>query len=63
MSGSNLTNQNGVYGTKGIASTSNILGARFLTSSWIDSQNNIWVFGGFGYDKVGTRTVSKMLNK
>jgi hypothetical protein len=54
VSGSNLINQNGNYGTKGIANSSNIPGARFFAVSWIDSNDAIWLFGGFGYDSVGS---------
>ena len=50
ISGSNSDNQNGIYGTKGIASSSNIPGARLGSISWIDSNNNLWLFGGEGYD-------------
>jgi N-acetylneuraminic acid mutarotase len=37
----------GVYGAKGVASTSNTPGARTSMCTWIDSSDNIWVFGGF----------------
>ena len=50
ISGSNTTDQNGIYGTNGIANISNIPGARYESISWIDSNNNLWLFGGFGYD-------------
>ena len=49
ISGSNSIDQNGVYGTKGISNISNIPGARFYSISWIDSNNNLWLFGGKGY--------------
>ena len=50
ISGSNSANQNGIYGTKGIASISNIPGARVNSISWIDSNNTLWLFCGLGYD-------------
>jgi hypothetical protein len=48
MSGSNLINQNGVYGTQGIIAPGNIPGARTSMSGWIDPNGNLWFFGGFG---------------
>ncbi|NTV79808.1 MAG: hypothetical protein HGA24_00065 [Candidatus Aminicenantes bacterium] len=48
VSGSDLAIQPGVYGTKGIASPSNVPGARDGAVSWLDSQGNLWLFGGFG---------------
>jgi hypothetical protein len=59
MSGSNTTNAMGVYGTLGIASVSNVPGARGSESggaglSWTDKSGNLWLFGGFGYDSTGT---------
>ena len=49
ISGSNYINQYGIYGTKGI-SISAIPGGRYYSISWIDSNNNLWLFGGSGYD-------------
>lgn len=49
VSGSNTNSQSGTYGTKGIASSSNIPGARMGAVSWIDSQGRLWSFGGWGY--------------
>ena len=50
ISGNNARNQVGVYGTKGIPSSSNIPGAREYPGMVIDSSNNIWIFGGHGLD-------------
>jgi Galactose oxidase, central domain len=41
---------NGVYGTQGVGSTSNLPGGRWGATSRLDSSGNLWVFGGFGYD-------------
>lgn len=49
VSGNNARNQKGVYGTKGIGSTSNVPGARFGSVSWVED-DTLWLFGGFGYD-------------
>jgi Galactose oxidase, central domain/Kelch motif len=35
-----------VYGTQGVASTSNTPGPRENAVSWIDSSGNLWLFGG-----------------
>jgi hypothetical protein len=47
VSGSSTVNQTGVYGTQGTASAGNVPGARGWSSSWIDSSNNLWLFGGW----------------
>jgi len=36
----NTVNASGVYGTQGTASASNVPGARYSASSWIDSSGN-----------------------
>jgi N-acetylneuraminic acid mutarotase len=54
VNGSNTSDQVGIYGTKGVAAASNIPGARSNSVSWIDSSNNLWLFGGYGYDSAGT---------
>ena len=54
ISGNNIINQKGIYGTKGIASSSNIPGARYSSISWIDSNNNLWLFGGIGFATSGS---------
>ena len=47
MGGSNTTNQQGVYGEKGEASTANIPGARSGAVGWYDSsQEEFWMFDG-----------------
>ncbi len=46
VSGSNLENAAGVYGTLGTASASSIPGSRYSSVSWIDSSGNLWLFGG-----------------
>ncbi|MGA2832494.1 MAG: hypothetical protein ABSE55_05440 [Terracidiphilus sp.] len=45
--------QSGVYGTLGIAASSNIPGGRVSAMSWIGSSGNLWLFGGHGYDSTG----------
>ena len=52
ISGSNLTDTIGRYGTRGVASPENIPGSRVICATWIDLQENLWFFGGFGYSSV-----------
>ena len=54
ISGGSADNASGVYGTQGTAAASNVPGARYAASSWIDSSGNLWLFGGYGYDSTGS---------
>jgi N-acetylneuraminic acid mutarotase len=54
VSGASIVNQYGVYGTIGIASSSNTLGARGWSSTWADSNGTFWLFGGYGYGGSGS---------
>jgi hypothetical protein len=51
MSGSNLTNQIGIYGTKGVPSQSNVPGGMLGSISWVDNEGSFWIFGGYDYSK------------
>jgi N-acetylneuraminic acid mutarotase len=42
--------QAGVYGKLGVAAAGNVPGARMGAVGWTDSSNNLWLFGGIGYD-------------
>jgi len=53
VSGSSVVSQCGVYGTIGVASSSNTPGARELSATWTDSNGTLWLFGGYGYDSSG----------
>ncbi len=53
VSGSNLRNITGTYGTKGIANNANAPGGRASAAGWIDASSNLWLFGGWGYDSTG----------
>jgi len=55
MGGSNTLNQNGIYGTLGVASADNVPGARSNSVTWVDRAGNFWIFGGFGFDSNGTK--------
>ncbi len=53
MSGTNTINQPGSYGTKGSPAPTNMPGARYRAVSWVDSDGNLWFFGGYGTDANG----------
>lgn len=48
VSGSNIKNQPGSFGTRGVPDPSNVPGARCESVSWIDSSGKLWLFGGSG---------------
>jgi len=48
VSGSDVTNQLGTYGTRGTAAMSNVPGGRGGTADWTDASGNLWLFGGYG---------------
>jgi N-acetylneuraminic acid mutarotase len=54
VSGMNATGQLGSYGTKGIASPSNVPGSRSTAVARMDPQGKLWLFGGFGVDSAGS---------
>ena len=58
VSGSELANQSGVYGTQGLESTSNVPGAREASASWIDANRNFWIFGGLNTSTPSARASS-----
>jgi Kelch motif/Galactose oxidase, central domain len=45
LSGSNSTNQTGIYGTQGSTSASNMPGARYSSMTWVFN-NKLYLFGG-----------------
>ncbi|MGA2344933.1 MAG: hypothetical protein ABSF93_02935 [Candidatus Sulfotelmatobacter sp.] len=51
MGGSSVANQNGSYGTLGVADSNNFPGARNSAAVWKDASGNVWMFGGAGYDE------------
>jgi N-acetylneuraminic acid mutarotase len=54
VSGNNERDQVGIYGTKGVADSNNVPGGRSRHFSWIDSDDNLWLFGGYGYNDTTT---------
>ncbi|MCK7480551.1 MAG: galactose oxidase [Candidatus Moduliflexus flocculans] len=53
MSGSMNADQTGIYGTKGTADPANVPGARYRPASWLGSDGDLWLFGGYGRDAIG----------
>ncbi len=54
MGGGSATSPSGVYGILGKPAAGNIPGDRTRASGWTDSSGNFWLFGGTGFDSVGT---------
>ncbi len=48
MKGSNSVNQAGTYGPLYVALPFTTPGARYGGVTWVDSNNDLWLFGGFG---------------
>jgi hypothetical protein len=53
VGGSQSVNQFGVYGTQGVPSPKNVPGARSGAMTWIDANDQMWLFGGQGNDLNG----------
>jgi len=53
ISGPSTKDNSGTYGTKGTASSSYIPGGRRGLVGWIDSNDDLWLFGGYGLDYNG----------
>jgi hypothetical protein len=58
VSGANVVNQTGVYGSQGVAAPTNVPGARWSAAAWSDVSGNLWIFGGQGYDSTGNGSLS-----
>ena len=55
ISGSDTANQYGNYGSLGVASSTNVPGARYDAVGWISSDDDtLYLFGGFGLDGFGS---------
>lgn len=50
VGGSSSIDASSVYGTKGVAASSNQPSAREAASAWTDANGNFWLFGGLAYD-------------
>lgn len=51
VDGNSAVDQSGSYGTQGVAAASNMPGARYGATSWIDTRGALWLFGGTGYGR------------
>ena len=54
ISGSSVVNSVGLFGQKGTAAAGNAPSARYNSISWVDGSGQLWLFGGYGYDSVGS---------
>jgi N-acetylneuraminic acid mutarotase len=50
ISGGKVTSQTGNYGTIGVASSSNVPGARFDSATWSNHNGDLYLWGGGGFD-------------
>jgi len=53
VGGVNTLNPSGTYGMKGTPAAANVPGGRVEAISWTDASNNLWLFGGEGFDSAG----------
>lgn len=53
VSGSSTNFQNGLYGTQGVASSTNVPGSRQDALCWADGVGNFWMMGGKGFSASG----------
>src|SRR5690606_13764101 len=51
LSGSNTTKQRATFGKKVVPHPDNVPGVRNSAVSWIDSKNNLYLFGGYANDE------------
>ncbi len=54
VSGNDLANQTGTYGTQTLPGAANVPGSRWGSVAWTDASSNLWFFGGWGYGSVNT---------
>ncbi len=54
VSGGTSVNQVGIYGSFGVFASGNVPGTRFGSSSFIDGNGQLYLFGGRGYDNAGS---------
>lgn len=54
LKGSSSADNLSVYGAPGIGANNNTPGARSGAANWKDASGNLWLFGGNGYDHMGT---------
>ncbi|MBK9283845.1 MAG: T9SS type A sorting domain-containing protein [Sphingobacteriaceae bacterium] len=54
MKGTNLIDQNGIYGTMGVGAAINNPGGRWGGAGWTDNNGNLWTFGATGFALSGS---------
>lgn len=54
--GPNNINTPAVYGTRTVAASGNLPGARQGANGWSDAEGNLWLFGGQGYATLSNQT-------
>ena len=54
------TSTPGNYGTQGVAASTNVPGARWISAAWSDIHGNLWLFGGQGYDATGNGSLGDL---
>jgi N-acetylneuraminic acid mutarotase len=54
VGGEVTANAGPIYGTLGTTAATNLPGARYDFTTWMDSSGSVWLFGGVGYDASGT---------
>ena len=52
VNGTSAGNLPSVYGTLGVSSPANVVGSRMGTCGWVDTNNDLWLFGGSTYGYV-----------
>lgn len=60
VAGSMDINAKGSYGIVGMASSTNVPGARWSSAGWTDLNGNLWLFGGQGFDSTGNGTLNDL---
>lgn len=60
MSGANVVNQLGIYGTQGVAAATNVPGARWNPAAWTDAAGNFWLYGGEGFDSASNGSLTDL---
>jgi gliding motility-associated-like protein len=60
MKGDNLAGMDGIYGTQGVSSNTNIPRSRYGGVSWKDKIGNLWMFGGWGSTTSGSGYLSDL---
>jgi Galactose oxidase, central domain len=55
--GSNIADQTGTFGTKGVAAPGNVPGARYGAVGWVDSSGNFWLTAGTVSQAKGSGTL------